>query len=222
MTLASFLPPLCEGNNLLLDGGYCNNLPGTNCCKNVILVTGAVPFAHSLHSHCPTTTADVMQALGAQNIIAVHVGTVDDTNYYNYGDALSGWWLLWRKINPFAKPVHVPSMSDISQRICYIRSDLNLELTKENFCSLYLRPPVNHYPLLAFGRYGEISGVGYEYAKQLFVDWLASGQLEAMHIPCKETVEAQRQREKAARAVGGLDRRGSMSIMRRSSSFIFP
>ncbi|KJE96763.1 patatin-like phospholipase domain-containing protein 7 [Capsaspora owczarzaki ATCC 30864] len=189
MTLASFMPPLCEGNNLLLDGGYCNNLP-----------------------------ADVMQALGAQNIIAVHVGTVDDTNYYNYGDALSGWWLLWRKINPFAKPVHVPSMSDISQRICYIRSDLNLELTKELYCSLYLRPPVNHYPLLAFGRYAEISAVGYEYAASLFKSWMASGQLEALSIPCKELVEAQREREKLARHQAAERPAG---MLQRSSSFIF-
>ena len=67
--------------SLLLDGGYLNNLP-----------------------------ADVMHRLwsGALGrVIACDVGSVYDTELYNYGDELSGWWLLLRRLNPLARPIRV-------------------------------------------------------------------------------------------------------------------
>ena len=40
-------------------------------------------------------------------MFAVDVGSQDDTDLTNYGDELSGWWLLWKKWNPWAKPIKV-------------------------------------------------------------------------------------------------------------------
>ena len=51
--------------------------------------------------------ADVMKAMGCRNIFAVDVGSQDETNLTNYGDSLSGWWLLWKRWNPWATPVKV-------------------------------------------------------------------------------------------------------------------
>ena len=48
-----------------------------------------------------------MRSFGAQSIFAVDVGSVDDTDLTNYGDSLSGWWLLWKRWNPWAKQVRV-------------------------------------------------------------------------------------------------------------------
>ena len=44
-------------------------------------------------------------------MIAIDVGAVDDTDFTNYGDTLSGWWLLFKKYNPFSKPVKVLTCS---------------------------------------------------------------------------------------------------------------
>lgn len=52
-------------------------------------------------------SADVMRSYGAQSIFAVDVGSVDDSQLTNYGDKLSGWWLLWKRWNPWAAPVRV-------------------------------------------------------------------------------------------------------------------
>lgn len=41
--------------------------------------------------------ADVMRSLGAKHILAIDVGSQDDTDLTNYGDDLSGWWLLWKR-----------------------------------------------------------------------------------------------------------------------------
>lgn len=45
--------------------------------------------------------------MGAQTVLAVDVSSKDDKELTNYGDELSGWWLLWKKYNPFATPVKV-------------------------------------------------------------------------------------------------------------------
>ena len=54
--------------------------------------------------------ADVMRSHGAQSIFAVDVGSIDNTELTNYGDTLSGWWLLWKRWNPWAEPVRVCSL----------------------------------------------------------------------------------------------------------------
>lgn len=48
-----------------------------------------------------------MREMGAETIIAIDVGSQDDIDLTNYGDTLNGWWLLWKKWNPWASPVKV-------------------------------------------------------------------------------------------------------------------
>lgn len=45
--------------------------------------------------------------MGAKVVIAIDVGSRDETNLTNYGDSLSGWWLLWKRLNPLAEKVKV-------------------------------------------------------------------------------------------------------------------
>lgn len=62
-------------------------------------------------------TADVMKAKGARNIFAMDVGSIDETDLTNYGDHLSGWWLLWKRWNPWAASVKV-QFSLFQQETC--------------------------------------------------------------------------------------------------------
>jgi lysophospholipid hydrolase len=75
MSYAWVLPPLCDpvDGHLIMDGCYVNNVPG-----------------------------DVMAAQGCKYILAIDVAAVDDRDLTNYGDSLSGWWVLLQKLNPFA------------------------------------------------------------------------------------------------------------------------
>lgn len=52
-----------------------------------------------------------MKTMGAQTIIAIDVGSEDPDDLTNYGDQLSGWWLLWNKWNPFAETVKVTELT---------------------------------------------------------------------------------------------------------------
>ena len=73
-----------------------------------------------------------MRSLGAETIIAVDVGSVYEPRQTNYGDSLSGWWLLWNKWNPFASTV----------KVCYNRVSLH---NHNSVCLIY----VVHYRNLA-------------------------------------------------------------------------
>lgn len=67
--------------------------------------------------------------MGANHIIAIDVGSVDDTDLTNYGDDLSGWWLLWKRWYPFTTTVKVPNLPDIQSRLAYVSCVRQLEVS---------------------------------------------------------------------------------------------
>lgn len=74
-----------------------------------------------------------MRNLGAKHVLAVDVGSQDDVDLTNYGDCLSGWWLLWKRWNPFATPVKVPNLPDIQSRLAYVSCVRQLEVCCYNW-----------------------------------------------------------------------------------------
>ncbi|XP_051022142.1 LOW QUALITY PROTEIN: patatin-like phospholipase domain-containing protein 7 [Acomys russatus] len=153
MSLSGYMPPLCDpkDGHLLMDGGYINNLP-----------------------------ADVARSMGAKVVIAIDVGSRDETDLTNYGDALSGWWLLWKRWNPLATKVKVLNMAEIQTRLAYVCCVRQLEMVKNSDYCEYLRPPIDSYRTLDFGKFDEICGVGYQHGRTVFDIWVRSGVLEKM------------------------------------------
>ncbi|XP_053712068.1 patatin-like phospholipase domain-containing protein 6 isoform X1 [Synchiropus splendidus] len=144
MTLSGYLPPLCDpkDGNLLMDGGYINNLP-----------------------------ADIARNMGAKTVIAIDVGSQDETDLCNYGDSLSGWWLLWKRLNPWAEKVKVPDMAEIQSRLAYVSCVRQLEMVKKSAYCEYIRPPIDCFKTMDFGKFDEIHDVGFEHGKLLFTAW---------------------------------------------------
>lgn len=153
MSLSGYLPPLCDpkDGHLLMDGGYINNLP-----------------------------ADVARSMGAKVVIAIDVGSRDETNLTNYGDSLSGWWLLWKRLNPLAEKVMVLNMAEIQTRLAYVCCVRQLESVKNSDYCEYIRPPIDRYRTLEFGKFDEILEVGYQHGKTVFDVWCRSGVVEKM------------------------------------------
>lgn len=85
-----------------------------------------VKQAFSSNDYC--ISADIMRSRGAKHILAIDVGSQDDTDLTNYGDCLSGWWLLWKRWNPFSSPVKVPQWADIQDRLAYVSCVRQLEV----------------------------------------------------------------------------------------------
>ena len=158
MSLAGLLPPLCDEGNMLLDGGYIDNLPVSH-----------------------------MKSLGADVIFAVDVGSVDDETPQAYGDSLSGFWAVLNRWNPFSSTVNPPTLSEIQARLAYVSSIGALERAKNTPGCRYLRPPIEQYGTLEFGKFDEIYHVGYQYGKQYLAQLREQGVL-----PVTEETEEKR------------------------------
>nr|XP_019949239.1 PREDICTED: patatin-like phospholipase domain-containing protein 7 [Paralichthys olivaceus] len=124
--------------------------------------------------------ADVARSMGAKVVIAIDVGSQDETNLTNYGDSLNGWWLLWKRFNPLAEKVKVLNMAEIQTRLAYVCCVRQLELVKDSEYCEYIRPPINHYGTLEFGKFDEIAEVGYQHGKTVFDVWQRSGVVDSM------------------------------------------
>ncbi|KAK2735819.1 phosphatidylcholine and lysophosphatidylcholine phospholipase [Myotisia sp. PD_48] len=137
MTLAGLIPPLCDEGNLLLDGGYVDNL-----------------------------TVSRMKSLGADIIFAIDVGALGDDTPQAYGDSLSGFWAIINRWNPFSSTANPPTLSEIQARLAYVSSVDALERAKTMPGCLYMRPPIDPYGTLEFAKFDEIYEVGYKYGKE--------------------------------------------------------
>ncbi|XP_024215702.1 neuropathy target esterase sws isoform X3 [Halyomorpha halys] len=180
MSLSGYMPPLCDpvDGHLLLDGGYVNNLPGKiwTYVRASMSVAGVLPpmcdpvDGHLLTDGCYVNNvpADVMRSEGASHVIAIDVGSLDDTDLTNYGDYLSGWWVLWKRFYPFTSPVKVPNLPEIQSRLAYVSCVRQLEEVKASDYCEYIRPPIDKYKTLQFGSFDEIKEVGYSHGKAYF------------------------------------------------------
>ncbi|RDW64213.1 lysophospholipase NTE1 [Coleophoma crateriformis] len=140
MSLAGLLPPLCDEGSMLLDGGYIDNL-----------------------------TVPHMKSLGADVIFAIDVGSLDDDTPQTFGDSLSGFWAFANRWNPFSTYPNPPTLAEIQARLAYVSSVDALERAKLTPGCLYMRPPIDEYGTLDFGKFDEIYQVGYKYGQE-FLD----------------------------------------------------
>ncbi|CAF1025988.1 unnamed protein product, partial [Didymodactylos carnosus] len=123
--------------------------------------------------------------LPAHTVIAVDVGSQDEQNFCNFGDRLSGWWLLYKRWNPWTTPVKVPDLSEIQTRLAYVSCQRQLELVKtSNFCE-YIRPPIDRYRTLQFGSFDEIREVGYHHGRAIFHGWSKLESYDAIFLKQK-------------------------------------
>nr|CRX79253.1 hypothetical protein ls5931a1_00061 [Leucosporidium scottii] len=148
MSLAGLLPPLCDEGNMLVDGGYVDNLP-----------------------------VSVMLSMGAASVFAVDVGSVDDTSPRSYGESVSGWWLLIQRWNPFSAPSNIPNITEIQSRLTYVSSVKTLEEAKATPGVLYMRMPVTEFGTMEFKRFPELLDIGFDHAQKLISGWAKKGEL---------------------------------------------
>ncbi|TKA26106.1 Lysophospholipase NTE1 [Salinomyces thailandicus] len=148
MSLAGLVPPMCDEGNMLLDGGYTDNL-----------------------------TVSHMKSLGADVVFAVDVGALDDNTPQAYGDSLSGIWASLNRWNPFSSYTNPPTLSEIQARLAYVSSVDALERAKKIPGCRYMRPPIENYGTLEFGKFDEIYQVGYQYGKKYLNELREEGVL---------------------------------------------
>ncbi|KAI0360965.1 patatin-domain-containing protein [Trametes cingulata] len=153
MTLVGLLPPLCDNGNMLVDGGYVDNLP-----------------------------VSAMMSMGASAVIASDVGSIDDNSPRNFGDSVSGVWLLINRWNPFSNARSIPAITELQQRLAYVSSVKTLEEAKVARGCLYMQMPVQEYGTLQFGKFEEIQKKGYHAALAFLEKFDAEGRLPSAFV----------------------------------------
>lgn len=76
---------------------------------------------------------------------------------------LTGHVFRW---NPFSHYPNPPTLAEIQARLAYVSSVDALERAKNSPGCFYIRPPIDPYGTLDFGKFDEIYNVGYEFAKR--------------------------------------------------------
>ncbi|KIJ66403.1 hypothetical protein HYDPIDRAFT_109426 [Hydnomerulius pinastri MD-312] len=153
MTLVGLLPPLCDNGSMLVDGGYIDNLP-----------------------------VSTMFSMGASAVFAADVGSIDDNSPRNFGDSVSGWWLVVNRWNPFSSARSVPAITEIQSRLAYVSSVRTLEEAKVARGCLYMQMPVQEYGTLQFSKFDEIEKKGYLAAIEMLDNWEDEGKLPSLII----------------------------------------
>ena len=179
MTIVGLLPPVFEeGEGLLVDGGYMNNLP-----------------------------VDVMRSMGVDQVIVVDVEGKDESGWSALTSKLdggvSGWRIFWDRTLGWLVPSwrsgagDMPKYSQIINQLTWMTHAHNLKRVARDYkIDLYLRPPVQLFRLLDYHLYGRIVKQAYRYAANAIVEWQKSEEPEHPSLQQEETAVA---REQASR-----------------------
>ena len=135
ISLPGILPPVYEGGDLLVDGGIVNNLP-----------------------------ADVMaERVDGGRVVAVDLQSDVELRIEEpFEPHLSGWRVLARKVNPFRPSLPVPNIVAVIMRTKEIGSTrAQREILARSLIDLYLRPPVDGFPMLDFSAGPQLVDIGY-------------------------------------------------------------
>ncbi|KAF8167420.1 hypothetical protein B0H34DRAFT_681802 [Crassisporium funariophilum] len=170
MTLVGLLPPLCDNGNLLVDGGYIDNLP-----------------------------VAAMSSMGASTIFASDVGSIDDNSPRNFGDTISGFWLLINRWNPFSNARHIPAITEIQSRLAYVSSVNTLEAAKIAKNCLYIQMPVQEYGTMQFGKFEELTKKGYLAAMVILEKFEEDGRLPSAFVDGKDGNSTGKKKGRSAR-----------------------
>jgi predicted acylesterase/phospholipase RssA len=139
--IPGLLPPLAADGELLVDGGLVNMVP-----------------------------ADVMQELAeGGHVIAVAVSPRERFDCANFGNGVSGWRQLARRLT-FSKSGKMPSFREVLMRtVEFGRTPSTRGLSS---ATMKLTLPVEQFGFGDFPAGKQIANAGYRYAKEYFENWL--------------------------------------------------
>ncbi len=149
-SIPGIIPPMInESGDLLVDGGVLENLP--------------VQIMSERNGGGPIIASDVS-------------APVDLRTTARFGPYLSGWYLLWQRLNPYAPSKDIPSLGATIMRSSLLSSAQNLDAAKA-LSDLYLYPPVEGFGTLEFSALDDIIKIGFEHGCKMIEGWQGEGKM---------------------------------------------
>jgi NTE family protein/lysophospholipid hydrolase len=155
-SVGGIAPPVPDQGRLLVDGGVLNNLP-----------------------------VDVMRTLHKGKTLAI------DVNPYgygmtlacsDYGESLSGWKVLWSRLNPFGSRIRAPSLHAVLDRLTMLGGIHQANDTRNGLADLYIRPPTDDYGLMDMKKIATIADVGYRFTQIEIKAWLDDARAHSASV----------------------------------------
>ena len=119
---------------------------------------------------------DVMHECCDGRVIAVDVSAPLDLQENSpYGESISGWQILWKRITPFVPSLKLPGISSVLIRAAELASvRAQQQVVANDFSGLYLRPPVTQFQSMEFEAIREIASIGHRYSEGEIEKWRAN------------------------------------------------
>ncbi len=144
VSLPTFMPPILDKGEILVDGSLFNNLP-----------------------------ADVMSQMGEGGpVIAINISPKRDLpREYNFADSISAQQLLWSRFNPLVEELKAPSLVNIISRTMMITGRTETWPQEARDIDLYLEPPLDDYRFGDIAAIDPMVEVGYQAALEKIETW---------------------------------------------------
>lgn len=91
---------------------------------------------------------------------------------YDFETGISGWQILWNRLNPFSKKLRSPTLINTVLRTFEINS-IRLAKQNEKYVDVLIYPDVKRFPMTAYDRYEAIAQTGYDAAFDRLAAWKA-------------------------------------------------
>ena len=141
-----FSPVPTADGDLLVDGAIMNNVP-----------------------------VDVMREMCERGpVIAINLSARAETGgQYGFGASVSGWRVLWSRLNPLAATIQTPSIFSTLLRTNEAGSTYRMRTSQVlSQADLLINPPVEQYRLFDFGSHRELIGLGYAHISAVLETWI--------------------------------------------------
>ena len=111
---------------------------------------------------------DIMTSLSQGAVCAIDVSEqIEFKSQLQESYSVSGWQLLWRRLNPLANKLDLPNIFNILYRTTTVASLRAVETVKAG-ADLYLNPPVSDFGIFDWRCIDQIIDAGYRYGLEAF------------------------------------------------------
>lgn len=89
---------------------------------------------------------------------------------YDFGPSISGYQVLWKRLNPFAAPMQVPSVLSILARTLDVNGMYRTAAIR-HLADLVVSLPLEEFGILEFESYERIVEIGYDTTRECLKKW---------------------------------------------------
>lgn len=143
ISIPGVFTPVMEDGDVIVDGGVIDNFPAATMAK----------------------------LCESDRIIGVNVSPYQDKKrYYDFDTAVSGWRILFSRLNPFAKSMRAPSIVGVILRTLDINSTRRAK-EEEALVDVMIYPDVKKFKTTDYDQWQAIAQTGYEAALAPLTAW---------------------------------------------------